>query len=363
VSANALFSESGRFRLAIGDVTGAIGDSVTVLPLVVALGILTPASLPHLLFGFGIFQVVWGAVYGVPLSVEPMKALAGLAIAGGITYGELVAAGLLAGGILYVAGESGTLTALGNAVGAPVIRGVQFAVACLLGVAAVDLAVGTPGVAAAGVGIALAVAVVSRRAVALVLLAVGGIWAVGTTGVSQPALPAIALFPTGGPTVTFGAAEGLLAQLAMTVGNAAIATSLLLSDLYETEVSPDQLGKSMGLMNLAGVPLGAIPMCHGSGGLAGKHAFGARTGAANLVAGGFYAGVALLAGTLFAFPMALLGVLLAVVAVSLARVAFASTERPVFVGAVGAVAVLTNVGVAFVAGTVWWYVRGSAADG
>ncbi|MEF8868173.1 MAG: putative sulfate/molybdate transporter, partial [Haloarculaceae archaeon] len=92
---------TGRERgveFTFGELTGAVGDSVTVLPLVVALGALTDASLAHVLLGFGVFQVVWGLRYGLPVSVEPMKALVGLAIAGTLAYGELVAAGLLAGG-------------------------------------------------------------------------------------------------------------------------------------------------------------------------------------------------------------------------------------------------------------------------
>ena len=354
VSVLSWFSESWGFKIDSGEVTGAIGDSITVLPLVVALGLLTPASLPHVLVGFAVFQAVWGAAYGVPLSVEPMKALAGLAIAGSITYGELVAAGVLAGGVLLLAGRRGWLSAISSVVGEPVVRGVQFAVACLLLVAAIEPISATPSVAGAGVVIAAAVALVSRRAVALVVLAIGGLWAVLTVGVPQPAVPEFALFPAGGPVASVGAVEGVVAQLGMTVGNAAIATSLLLSDLYDADISADRLAESMGVMNLASVPFGALPMCHGSGGLAGKHAFGARTGAANLVAGILYLALALVAGVLFAFPMALLGVLLVIVAASLARVAFGSTDRPLLVASIGGLAVLTNVGVAFVAGIAWW---------
>jgi MFS superfamily sulfate permease-like transporter len=346
-----------RFGIGLGEVTGAIGDSVTVLPLVVALGLLTPASLPHLLAGFALFQVIWGVAYGVPLSVEPMKALAGLAIAGSITYGELVAAGLLAGGALLVAGRSGALSRVESLIGEPVVRGVQFAVALVLAVAAIELAVGSPTVAAFGIAAAVAVAAVSKRAVALVLLALGAGWAAVTAGVPTPTVPVVSVFPTGPPAVSVGAVEGLTAQLAMTVGNAAVATSLLLSDLYDADVSPDRLAESMGVMNLAAVPFGALPMCHGSGGLAGKHVFGARTGSANLVAGVLYGGLALVAGVLFAFPLALLGVVLFVVAGSLAHVAFTSTDRPLAVGAIGALAVATNVGVAFLAGIAWWRLR------
>lgn len=348
---------SDRFAIGYGEITGAIGDSVTVLPLVVAIGLLTPASLPHLLAGFAIFQVVWGVGYGVPLSVEPMKALAGLAIAGSITHGGLVAAGLLAGGVLLFAGRMGALSQIESLIGEPVVRGVQFAVALVLAVAAVELIVDTPAVAGAGIAAAVLVALVSRRAVAIVLLGLGVGWAVVTAGVPTPAVPTVGVFPTGRPTVSLGAVEGLVAQLAMTVGNAAVATSLLLSDLYDTDVSPDRLAESMGVMNLVAVPLGGLPMCHGSGGLAGKHVFGARTGSANLVAGGLYGGLALIAGVLFSFPLALLGVVLLVVSGSLARVAFTSTDRPWLVGSIGVLAVATNVGIAFVAGAIWWRLR------
>jgi hypothetical protein len=336
-------------ELSLGEVTGALGDSITVLPIVVALGALTPASLPHLLLGFAVFQAVWGVRYGLPLSVEPMKALAGLAIAGTLAYGELVAAGLLAGGLLLVAGRTGTMARIQQYVAEPVVRGVQLAVAALLALAGLDLAASAPGIALAGLAVAVAATILHRRTGALAVLAVGTGVAVWGGGVPTVMLPGLTLFPAGGPTLTTGALEGLAGQLAMTVGNAAVATSLLLADLFDADVSADDLAESMGVMNLLAVPLGAIPMCHGSGGLAGKYAFGARTGGANLVLAVLYAGAALVAGLWTGFPLAMLGVLLLAVAWQLATVALDSRDRPLVVG-MATLAVLTNVGVAFVAG-------------
>ena len=54
-------------RFDAGEWTGALGDSVTVLPIVVGLAALTPVSLAHALLFFGVFQVVWGIAYGLPL--------------------------------------------------------------------------------------------------------------------------------------------------------------------------------------------------------------------------------------------------------------------------------------------------------
>ncbi|MFD1513760.1 putative sulfate/molybdate transporter [Halomarina rubra] len=329
-----------------GDLTGALGDSVTVLPLVVALAALTPANLGALLLGFAVFQVVWGVRYGLPLSVEPMKALAGLAVAGALSYGEFLAAGMLAGVVLLLAGWTGTLSRVERSVGRPVVRGVQLAVALVLLDSGWSLAVGDPRLALAGLAVAAVVAVVAPRAAALAVLAVGVGLAALATGVPAPALPTL-----GAPvalTLTPDTLSGAAGQLAMTVGNAAVATSLLCADLFDREVSSDDLATSMGAMSLLAVPFGGLPMCHGSGGLAGKYAFGARTGWANVVLGVLYALAALVAGLLTGFPMALLGVLLGVVALQLGRVALA--ERSWLALVVGVVGAVVGVGVAFLFG-------------
>lgn len=333
-----------------GEFTGALGDLITVLPILVALGALTPLPLAQTLVLFGVFQVVWGVYYGLPMSVEPMKALAGLAIAGAIGYGELLAAGLLAGGVLLVAGRTGTLGRVQRIIGEPVVRGIQLGVGLVLAVSGLELAAGDPALAAAAVGITVGLfALGVRHGTALAVLGFGAVLAVRAIGIPTPTLPTLSAFPAGLPSLTTGAAEGATAQLAMTVGNAAVATSLLCSDLFDRRVSADELAESMGAMCLAAIPAGGLPMCHGSGGLAGKHAFGARTGGANLILGGVYLGLALVVGVVAAFPTAVLGVLLVIVAAELARSAL-STEHLALTVGIGVLAVLVNIGVAFVLG-------------
>ncbi|WP_224333670.1 putative sulfate/molybdate transporter [Haloprofundus halobius] len=346
---------NGRaLRFDVGEFTGALGDSVTVLPIVVALGALTPMSLSHVLVAFGLFQVVWGLVYGLPLSVEPMKALAALAIAGAMSYGELVAAGLVAGAVLLLAGQTSAISSVERYVGEPVVRGVQLAVALLLAQTGVELGLGDLALAALAVALTLGVAAAGRpRAATLVVLGVGAVLAAAATGIPTPSMPAFDVFPAGAPALTLGAVEGATAQLAMTVGNAAVATSLLCSGLFDADVSADDLSTSMGAMTLLSVPFGGLPMCHGSGGLAGKYAFGARTGGANVVLGVLYVVAALFASVVLAFPMALLGVLLVLVAAQLGQSAL-QTESLVLTVLVGVVGVATNVGLAFVVGVVLW---------
>lgn len=352
--AYSLTSRGRNITFSSSEFTGALGDSVTVLPLVVALALLTDISLPHVLLAFGVFQVVWGITYGLPVSVEPMKALAALAIAGALTYADLVLAGVVLGILLLTIGLTGTLTRVEKWIGEPVIRGVQFAVALLLLETAVRLALADVLLAGAGLGIAvLVVAVGYRNASALVVLGGGVVLALVTTGLPVPQWPGLPPIPPVTEADIWRTADGMFAQFAMTIGNAALATSLLFADRFDETVSPDDLSTSMGAMNLAAVPVGGIPMCHGCDGVAGKHEFGARTGGANVILGALYLGAAFVAtaALLSAFPLAMLGVLLVIVSVSLGTAVRRSSNLALSVG-IGLLAMLTNLGIAFLAGIV-----------
>jgi MFS superfamily sulfate permease-like transporter len=362
---NSVVQASPRLEFALGEVSGALGDSVTVLPLVVAVGALSDLSVGTMLVGFGLFQVVWGLYYRVPVSVEPMKALAALVIAGTLSVRGFVVAGLLAGVVLLLVGSTRTLGRIQALVGQPVVRGVQFAVALLLLETGVQLGLQDLPLGLLAAGLVAALAVVGwARAAPLVVLGLGGLLAVWYGGAPTAAVPSFSgpLFASG--PLDYGALLGATAgQLAMTVGNAAVATSLLLADYYEADVSPDELATSMGVMNLVAVPLGMIPMCHGSGGVAGKYAFGARTAASNLVLGALYAAAALVAtGLVMAFPLSVLGVVLAVVAFQLGRTSLDSDHLGVTL-LVGAVSLLSNVGVGFACGVGVSLLRRRLRDG
>ncbi|MBE0583827.1 MAG: putative sulfate/molybdate transporter, partial [Desulfofustis sp.] len=72
---------------------------------------------------------------------------------------------------------------------------------------------------------------------------------------------------------------------------------------------------SMGMVNSVTGFFGAVPMCHGTGGLAAHYRFGARTGGAPIMIGTAFLIVALVLGEtgfalLAAIPQSILGVLL-----------------------------------------------------
>lgn len=335
------------------EVTGAIGDSVTVLPVVVAVGVLTDLSLAMMLIWFGIFQIVWGFYYGVPISVEPMKALAALILAGTITTGEFLLAGVFLSVVLVGMGATGTLAHIGQYIGSPVVRGIQFGVALVL--METGLRLGAVDLPLAGLAVGIALLLIGRghwNLTAIIVLIAGGLIAGYQTGIPTPTVPRTdGLFLVSSVSLTVHSFEAAIIQLSMTVGNAALAASVLLSDYYDRDISADELSSSMGVMNLLAIPFGAIPMCHGSGGIAGKYAFGARTAGANVILGLGYIALAILAiGLVTAYPIAMLGIILVLVALQLAQTSIHQTQSYPLVVGIGVLGVIANLGVAFVVG-------------
>jgi len=123
-------------------------------------------------------------------------------------------------------------------------------------------------------------------------------------------------------------------------------------------VSERRLAISTGLMNLGGAALSGGPFCHGAGGLAAQHLYGARTPWKNVIEGGLALGLGLffapgLSSALAAFPMPLLGSLLLLVALELLSSAHGLYGWQGWIATGMAVlAVATNIGVAFVGGFV-----------
>lgn len=55
------------------EISGALGDLGTLLPLMIALAMQGSIQLGSTLVFSGLFNIVTGVVYGIPLPVQPMK--------------------------------------------------------------------------------------------------------------------------------------------------------------------------------------------------------------------------------------------------------------------------------------------------
>jgi MFS superfamily sulfate permease-like transporter len=130
-------------------------------------------------------------------------------------------------------------------------------------------------------------------------------------------------------------------------------------DLFpDRPARPKKVALSVGLMNLASGWFGAMPMCHGAGGLAGQYRFGARSsasilflGSAKLILAVFFGGSLLT--LLHVYPNSILGVLLSISGLELSLVATDQTERvaaTVMLGTAAAVLALNNTATGFAIG-------------
>jgi len=324
----------------VNELSGALGDIGTLLPL--SLGAIAVAGLAPVpvLLGFAAFYIATGLYYRLPIPVQPMKAVAALLLTTQVSSGSLVASGLLIGAILLLLGTTGWINRVARLVPGSVLSGLQLGLGLLLaymslGLMATSLALGVitllllaitlkmfPNWPAALIGLGVSVAI------GVVLGAPGlSLPVADSVAFTMPRLPGIDEWQQGFSTL-------VLPQLALTITNAIVLTALVAGDYFgeqSNRVSPARLSVSTGLANLFLVPFGALPMCHGAGGVAAHYRFGARTGMAPVLLGTGLLLVAFIPGGLSviaAIPTAGLGALLLVAAVELAASKRLWTAKP-----------------------------------
>lgn len=120
-----------------------------------------------------------------------------------------------------------------------------------------------------------------------------------------------------------GFVRAAIPQIPLSVLNSVIAVCKLSNDLFDKELSATTVSVSVGVMNLIGCWFGAMPVCHGAGGLAGQYRFGARSGLSVVFLGVGKLIVGLVFGNSFVrilsqFPIGILGVLLLFAGIELA---------------------------------------------
>jgi len=338
--------ESGQqtsFRFDRVEFAGALGDLGTLLPIVVAMILINGLSPSAVFLSFGLFYLFSAWHFRLPVPVQPLKAVGAIAIASPLPITEPVigASGIIFGVILLILALTGTVDRLARLFTPPVIRGIQLALGLVFLRKGVELIVqknlflgGEAGLFADHranlvLGIAtflLVLALLDNKKMPAALAALGvgiaaGI-ALGGHASLKPSLGPTAIRMILPSANDFWTAFTLLIlpQIPLTIGNACVGTADMCRTLFpETpafkKTSAGGFALTMGLVNLPVGFLGAIPMCHGTGGLAAHYRFGARSGGAPLMIGAIFVAMALAFGEfwftlLSVIPNAVLGVLL-----------------------------------------------------
>jgi MFS superfamily sulfate permease-like transporter len=345
-------------RFGIGELAGSLGDFGTILPLSLALAATGAVGIGPVLLFLGLWFIVTGYYYRYPVPVEPMKAIAVIAVSVGMSSGEIAAAGIILGVIFLLFGFTNILEIIERYIPLPVVRGIQLGLAFILLKTAAGYLIPDPIhfilgaiIIVVGFFVAMHFRVPDLSSIAVIIVALAaGILAHGFPPLTTLSLSLVSI--PGRSEVIAALQDLVLPQAILTITNAILATSLLAKDLFKAEIRPRKLSMTIGLMNLTSIPFGGMPMCHGAGGMAGQYRFGARTGGANI-----YAGMILVLAALLFASTAWLGLispgffaaLLVFVAIELGRHGL-KTDSLVVTLATALLSLLISVTVAFIAG-------------
>ncbi|MDD2389629.1 MAG: putative sulfate/molybdate transporter [Desulfobacterales bacterium] len=335
----------GPYRFDRIEFAGSLGDLGTLIPLSVALMVVCGLGVTPVLLMTGLSYIFTGLYFRLPIPIQPLKVAAAIAIASPdrITVPVIAAAGILFGAILIILSVSGLIDRLAGFFTRPIIRGIQLGLGLILitkGIRFIldhQLLVQNPesAIRAAGIplnpllgilGFFLALVLLSNRRFpsALVLIAAGaaigiGYGALKSTGIDIGPTP-ISIAGIQPMDMLHALVLLVIPQIPLTLGNAVIGTadtcrSLFGNDERTQRVTNRTLAMSMGLMNIVTGLIGAMPMCHGAGGLAAHYRFGARTGGSSILIGAIFLIIALVfgragIGILSCIPNAVLGILL-----------------------------------------------------
>ncbi|KAK5329037.1 hypothetical protein LTR70_000873 [Exophiala xenobiotica] len=297
-------------RQPLSEISGSLGDLGTFLPLLIALA--SSSTQPHqislstTLILTGLYNIATGIVFGIPLPVQPMKAIAAIAIAKDLSRGEVMAAGIFVASCIGLLSVTGLLEVVNRWVPVPVVKGIQVGAGLSLVVAAGGKALGELEwrgptwtdnrlwlcvtflfLLACNIGPRM-----RRLPFALVVTVVGIVFAIILAVQSNHRLPGIrawhpeACVPNA-MEWRVGILDAGLGQLPLTTLNSVIAVVALASDLLPDVPTPTvtHVGLSVAAMNLIGCSFGGMPTCHGSGGLAAQYRFGARSGSSIIFLG------------------------------------------------------------------------------
>lgn len=272
-----------KIKFAQREFIGAFGDLGTLVPIFISLVAINGLNGQVVLLSVGLCYLTCGFYYKIPIPVQPLKAMAAIAIATGLQPSVLSAGGILIGVILLFLATSGLINQLNRIFSRPIIRGIQL-----------------------GVGLLLIKA-------SLVLIFVG------QKGIgSFPEMGGLALSIPNLDDFTKAFFLLVIPQLPLTLGNSIVATSDVARRYFPDKaerVTAYSLSFGLGITNILSGLMSSMPVCHGSGGVTAHYSFGARTGTAPIIMGS----LCLVLGLIFAgqtiniaklIPCPILGIML-----------------------------------------------------
>ena len=388
-------SENGALQKSLRSFTfnrvefsGSLGDLGALLPIAIAMIVLNGLNATNVMVTVGLFYIIAGLYFKVPVPVQPMKVIGAYAIAVGLTPTQVIASSLWMGLFVLFLGTTGLIHIIGKYTPKSTIRGVQLGVGIILMGKGLGFMIEpdpnlvvqfigpiNTGIFLGIIGMALTLLLLENRKIpAAVLVVFGGIL-LGLFIGKPIKLEDLKIgfhiprfFPYGIPSwsdMIWVLPVLVLPQIPMTIGNAILSNTDVMHEYFGQRAhraSYRSIANSQGIADIISFVWGGIPMCHGAGGLAAMYRFGARTAAANLMIGSIFVLLGLFFGQnalhiLNLLPLSILGVLLVFAGAQLALMIRDLTERKdLFVALIMlGITLTTNLAAAFVCGIIIAY--------
>lgn len=361
---------AGQFQFNLREFNAAFADIGTLLPYMLSTIVLVGISPIAAIACFAVAYIATAGYYGLPIPVQPMKAIAAVAITSSMTPESLFVSGFMIGLLLVVLGLTGWIDKLCRLVPQSIISGLKVGLGFTLSLTALSLMSDDPWMAAGLLAVFILLMQWAREMSILFFLAVAlaaGLM-LDLPGLRLPAQEFSFLAGFHWPDLailTDSLKNHVLPQLSLTLTNAVMLTALIAHEIFgpqASHVTARRLSLSSGFGNLFLTPLGAIPMCHGAGGLVAHHRFGARTGGAPLIIGLVLLTLVLLPDRLglawlSAIPIIALGVLLLIASLQLAASRRLIDARPSCYPVIAITAIITVVVDPF-----WGLMAGTGAE-
>jgi len=293
---------------------------------------LDPASV---MIVFGAMQVLTGLLYGMPMPVQPLKAMAALVITQKLAGDVLYGGGLAIGIVMLFLSLTGLIDSLARAIPKVVVRGIQFGLGVQLATVALKEYLPASGIGGYALALLCAALIVmllgNRRFPPAPFVILIGVVAALLSGIDLGALAHGFGFYLPEPhlptpnDVWLGFLLLALPQIPLSLGNSILATRQVAHDLFpERAIGIRKISLTYSAMNLVNPFLSGVPTCHGAGGMVGHYTFGGRTGGSVILYGSLYLLIGLFFGGAFGevirlFPKPVLGAILFFEAVAIIR--------------------------------------------
>jgi len=326
-------------RFSLNEISASLADTGTFIPITLAMSKIGSINISSTFFWAGLYNILLGGFYDLPMVVQPQKTIAALDIKGELNNYSVMTAGFLTGIITSFLAFTGLLKKIVLIVPQHLIsviqmaQGLIFVTQGLKSVININSWLGVDSyLTSIFVGAFILFTwlpwknkkikkVAEYMPTSLILFIIGLIMA-GSTYKSSTKYyitnPFISAYSGLSGNDFYEGLKATFTQLPLTLLNSVLSTVKLAHTLFpENKLSIENISYTVGLFNSIGIWLGGSATCIGCGGMASSYKFNGRTGLTPMFTGLFYILISILFGSILldlmtAFPNSILGILLMV---------------------------------------------------